>query len=177
MLNFGLIGGFGGKSQYCPRPPGELLYNWTFDCGVSGWGFDPAYPATLTDNGDGSVHLKTDSNFGSLVPTDGTYPGNTYIIEVSIRNQIGNGKISFRRPNGTWVSTPTLGDGVHQSDVFTGEVREIHVGADGDNTYEADYDYISLKVHVAEVLTTDSGETLTTDNGEEITIWNIEKSQ
>jgi len=131
--------------DYCDRPDGELLYNWSFDCGLKGWGFDTTYPATLTDNGDGSVHLQADSNFGSLVPNNGTYPSNTYVIEVKFRNQIGNGKVSFRRPNGTWVSTPTIGDGIHQSDDFTGEIREIHVGADGDDTYEADYEYISLK--------------------------------
>jgi hypothetical protein len=147
-----------------------MLYNWTFDCGLDGWGFEPLYPATLTDNGDGSVHLKTESNFGSLVPTDGTYPGDTYIIEVSIRNQVGNGKISFRRPNGTWVSTPTLGDGVHQSNVFTGQIREIHVGADGDNTYEADYEYISLKKHIATRVVDDYGNQVVDDNNNEVIV-------
>ena len=168
MLNFGFS--FASKGGDCSKPNGELLNNWSFGCGLLSWGFADIYPAILTDNGDGSVHLKTDSNWGSLVPDDGTYPANDYIIEVKFRNQIGNGKISFRRPNGTWVSTPTVGDGVHQSAVFSGEIREIHVGADDDTTYEADYEYISLKVHVAEKLTTDSGEPLTTDNGEELTI-------
>ena len=135
----------------CDRPSGELLFNYSFDCGLQGWGFDETYPATLSDNGDGSVHLQADSNFGSLVPNNESFPNNTYVIEVKFRNQVGDGKISFRRPNGTWVSTPTLGDGIHQSDVFTGEIREIHVGADGDDTYEADYEYISLRVQTNNV--------------------------
>jgi hypothetical protein len=99
------------------------------------------------------------------VPTDGAHPNNTYIIEVSIRNQVGNGKISFRRPNGTWVSTPTLGDGVHQSDVFTGAIAEIHVGADGDDTYEADYDYISLKKAIPLEAITHNGIPVTYNGG------------
>ena len=170
MLKFGLIDSLGGAGDTCYPSGDEYLYNFSFECGVSGWDNAPIYPATITDNGDGSLHLKTDSNWGSLVPNKGTYPANDWIIEVKFRNQIGNGKISFRRPNGTWVSTPTIGDGVHQSAVFSGEIREIHVGADDDITYEADYEYISLKVNVAEKLTTDSGETLTTDNGEELVI-------
>ena len=137
----------------CGSPRDELLFNYSFDCGVIGWGFEPLYPAIITDNGDGSLHLKTESNFGSLVPEKGTYPNGTYVIEVKFRNQVGNGKISFRRPNGTWVSTPTVGDGVHQSDTFTGIISEIHVGADGDNTYEADYEYISLKKVVTQNVT------------------------
>ena len=168
MINFGFK--FAGKGNNCSKPNGELLNNYSFDCGLLSWGFDPTYPAILTDNGNGSVHLKTDSNFGSLVPNDGTYPANDYIIEVSILNQIGDGKISFRRPNGTWVSTPTLGDGVHQSAVFSGEIREIHVGADGDNTYEADYEYISLKVNVATYVVDDFGNQVIDDNGNEVIV-------
>ena len=145
--------------------PGEYLYNSSFDCGLLGWGFDQTYPAILTDNGDGSVHLKTDSNFGSLVPNNETFEAADWVIEVKFRNQIGNGKISFRRPNNSWVSTPTIGDGVHQSNPFSGAIAEIHVGADGDPTYEADYEYISLRkadavTHNGEAVTY-NGETLT----------------
>jgi len=150
MLNFGFNFAGKGAMNSCPRPNGELLDNWTFDCGTRNWSFAPVYPATITDNGDGSLHLKTDSDWGSLVPVHQTYPDNSYIIEVKFRNQVGNGKISFRRPNNSWVSTPTIGDGVHQSAVFNGAIKEIHVGADSDPSYEADYEYISLKVHTAD---------------------------
>ena len=152
MLGFGLIKNI-GSIKGCNQPNGEFLTNWSFECGTMGWGFDPAYPAIITDNGDGSLHLKTDSNFGSLVPNDQIYPAADWIIEVKFRNQIGNGKISFRRPNNSWVSTPTIGDGVHQSNPFSGAIAEIHVGADGDSTYEADYEYISLKVRTKDYLT------------------------
>ena len=165
MLTFGFT--MGRSDSPCPKPQDEYLFNHSFDCGTSGWNFDPTYPATITDNGDGSLHLKTDSDWGSLVPDTIPHSNKSWIIEVKFRNQVGNGKISFRRPNGTWVSTPTVGDGVHTSNVYNGEIREIHVGADSDPTYEADYEYISLKVNT---LTTDSGETLTTDSGEELTV-------
>jgi len=148
MLKFGLLDNMGAGDS-CFPVGGELLYNHSFDCGISGWSFADVYPAIITDNGDGSLHLKTDSDWGSLVPSRQSYPDNSYIIEVKFRNQVGNGKISFRRPNNTWVSTPTIGDGVHQSAVFNGAIKEIHVGADSDSTYEADYEYISLRVNVA----------------------------
>ena len=140
-------------SVKCDKPDGEFLDNWSFDCGAWYWGFDSAYPATITDNGDGSLHLKTNSNFGSLVPHNQTFEAADWVIEVKFRNQVGNGKISFRRPNGTWVSTPTIGDGVHQSNPFSGAIAEIHVGADGDDTYEADYEYISLKRRTRDYIT------------------------
>jgi len=124
---------------------GEYLYNYTFDCGTDGWGYDLNYPATITDNGDGSVHLKTESDFGSLVPREIPTEDSEWVCQVEIVNQVGNGKISFRQPDGLWHSTPTLGDGMHKSDPYVGIIREIHVGADGDDTYEADYKYISLR--------------------------------
>ena len=145
MLCFGLSLGRGDDT--CYAPPGEMLYNWTFDCGTDGWHNDPLYPGTITDNGDGSVHLQANDEWASLVPDKQSYPSDSYVVEVKFRNQVGNGKISFRRPNGLWVNTPTVGDGVHQSNPFSGAISEIHVGADGDPTYEADYEYISLRVY------------------------------
>jgi len=165
MLNFGFKGGGGGI--HCFKPIGEYLFNSSFECGLLGWDFDPAYPATITDNGDGSLHLKTASPFGSLVPDKETFDAAEWVIEVKFRNQVGNGKISFRRPNNTWVSTPTIGDGVHQSNPFSGAIAEIHVGADGDDTYEADYEYISLRKRTDKYVT-HLGDTVTY-NGEVVT--------
>jgi hypothetical protein len=133
-----------GSNIKCPKPIGEYLSNHTFDCGTLGWDFDPAYTAEITDNGDGSVHLKTTSDFGSLVPDKLPTESAEWVCEVKFRNQVGNGKISFRKPNNVWVSTPTIGDGVHSA-TYNGIIKELHVGADGDNTYEADYEYISIK--------------------------------
>ena len=145
---------------------GEFLANWSFDCGLYQWSFDPSYPATLTDNGDGSVHLKTDSNFGSLVPAGAPFPAASWVIEVVVRNVIGNGKMSFRRLNGTWVSTPFNTDGTHRSNAFSGGISEIHCGADGDNTFEADFDSISLRQVTAESLVYNG--ILVTMDGEQI---------
>ena len=150
------MGDISGGPSFCAKPAGQYLDNWTFDCGMKYWGFDSAYPATITDNEDGSLHLKTDSNFGSLVPDNETFEAANWVIEVKFRNQVGNGKISFRRPNNTWVSTPTIGDGVHQSNPFSGAIAEIHVGADGDDTYEADYEYISLRKRTDKYVTYES---------------------
>jgi hypothetical protein len=43
----------------CDKPSGQLLDNFEFDCGKTGWYYHPSYPAVITDNGDGSVHLKS----------------------------------------------------------------------------------------------------------------------
>ena len=83
MLNFGFIGGAGAP---CPRPDDEYLFNYSFDCGKLGWNYELIYPAVITDNGDGSLHLKTDSDFGSLVPNTIPHDNQSWIIEVSIRN-------------------------------------------------------------------------------------------
>jgi hypothetical protein len=145
---------------------GEFIPNWSFDCGLYKWGFDPTYPAILTDNGDGSVHLKTDSNFGSLVPDDDTFPNGDWVLECKVRNVVGNGKLSIRRPNGTWVTnTLYTTDGTYHSN-YSGIIAEIHVGADGDPTFEADYDYISLRKRVTDSVVI-NGELITHD-GEEV---------
>ena len=144
--NEGLVKMYLGDEELevCAKDVDEFLDNAQFTCGIAYWGHAPIYPAEISDNGDGTVHLKTLSEWGSLVPGNDSFPNGSWIIEVEILNQVGNGKISFRKPNGQWVSTPTIGDGVHTA-TYTGEIREIHVGADSDPNYEADYNYISLK--------------------------------
>ena len=136
-------------NPHCPHAQWEILYNASFDCGLDGWGFDPTYPATISDNGDGSVHLKADSSFGSLVPfLPVSLPWQTYIIECKVRNVVGTGKMSLRRINNTWYNSPDITtDGVHTFE-YTGNIKEIHVGANSDPNFEADYDYISLKLKV-----------------------------
>jgi hypothetical protein len=129
----------------CIPAGGEYLHNWTFDCGTDGWGFSPSYPATITDNGDGSVHLRADSNYGSLVPENQAFEDADWVLKCKVRNIVGTGKLSLRRPNNTWVnSAPYNADGEY-SLLFTGAIKEIHVGAFNDINYEADYDYISLR--------------------------------
>jgi len=134
----------------CNPRGGQILYNPDFDCGVDRWGFDPAYPATITDNGDGSVHLVADSNFGSLVPSrlDGNktpLPWGDYVVECEVANIVGTGKMSLRRTNDTWFNSPDITtNGVHTFN-YTGNVKELHVGANADTNFEADYLYITLK--------------------------------
>jgi hypothetical protein len=141
------IGSTIGTNVDCPRAQCELLYNASFDCGDRGWGFDPSYPAVVTDNGDGSLHLKSESSFGSLVPHLPTsFPWDTYIIECEVANIVGTGKMSLRRLNNTWYNSPDITtNGVHTFE-YTGNIKEIHVGANGDTNFEADYKYISLRL-------------------------------
>ena len=135
----------GLDSTNCNPSGGEYLYNWTFDCGTDGWGHAATYPATITDNGDGSLHLKADSNYGSLVPNKQAFEDADWILECKVRNVAGNGKLSLRRPNNAWVNSPIYStDGVYSLS-FSGAIKEIHVGAANDAAYEADYEYISLK--------------------------------
>ena len=158
----------------CPnmQPDYERLENYEFDCGLKGWGFDPKYPAILTYENAGEAHLRTDSNFGSLVPNNLPTESEEWVCEVKFKNQNGDGKISFRKPNNVWVSTPTLGDGVHRA-TYTGVISELHVGANGDANYEADYEYISLRKSSDPIPTAfmvdDAGLYLLDDDGKYIT--------
>ena len=143
-------------SGSCDKPDGELLDNWTFDCGIYKWGHDENYPAIVTDNRNGSLHLKSESDFGSLVPElDGVLPSDTYILECKVANISGIGKMSIRESNNTWHNGPDITtDGVHQFE-YTGDVKEIHCGANSDPSYEADYEYISLRKSTSTIQTPD----------------------
>jgi hypothetical protein len=162
------------KIKECEGDEGELLINPSFKCGLTGWTHNPSYPATLTDNGDGSIHLKSESQYGSVVPVFDEFPNATYTIRIKVSNVSGNGKISYRRGNNQWVTVVTYTeDGTYEA-TFTDDIIEINVGANNDDTFEADYEYISLKqtgpTVQFEPLTTENGEVLTTENGEELTI-------
>jgi len=150
----------------CRPVGGEYLYNFTFDCGVDGWSFDPAYPADITDNGDGSVHLQTQSNFGSLVPNDDVFPSASWVLKCKVRNVNGTGKMSIRLPNGTWVnSAEYTADGEYTMH-YTGAISEIHVGASSDPNYSADYEYISLRQELPNSIIHDNE--LVTYNGNQL---------
>jgi len=126
------------------KPFGEYLFNWNFNCRLMHWGTASNYPATITDLGGGIVHLKTNSQYGSIVPDAVPSDAAEWILEVSIFNIIGNAKMSIRRPNNTWINHQIPGDGVHQM-LYSGTIKEIHIGASNDTTMEADYDYYSLR--------------------------------
>ena len=129
------------------KPEEEYLYNWNFNCGIKNWQYDSNYPAILTDNGNGTVHLKTTSQYGSVVPVALPPDNASWILEVSIFNIVGAAKMSIRRPNNTWINNPIPGDGVHQM-LYDGTIKTIHIGADNDATFEADYDYYSLRKYI-----------------------------
>jgi hypothetical protein len=129
----------------CSGSKNELLINSSFDCGLIGWGYNSSYPATLTDNGDGSVDLKSESAYGSLVPDFDVFPAATYTIKIKVRNVSGKGKISYRKGNNQWATVVTYDtDGEYEA-TFTSDIKDINVGANNDSTFEADYEYISLK--------------------------------
>jgi hypothetical protein len=67
------------------------------------------------------------------------------VLEVKVRNLVGNGKASIRRPNLTWINYLfDAGDGVYTF-TYTGVVHDMHVGANNDSTAQMDFDYISLR--------------------------------
>jgi hypothetical protein len=168
-MNYGFNFGFFGSKVSCPSPDGELLFNWTFDCGVSGWHFDPNFPAVITDNDDGSIHLRATTRYGSVVPDKQRFPVDTYVLTIEVANVSGNGKMSIRNQANQWFNLETFNaDGTYTVE-YTGNIKDIHCGADNNTGFECDFLSYSLKKVVVEVLTTDSGEPLTTDSGEILT--------
>jgi hypothetical protein len=159
----------------CGSPRDELLFNYSFKCGVNGWHFDINYPATITDNGDGSIHIVTNSNYGSVVPDMQIFDTNTYILEIEVANVVGNGKMSIRNKNNTWFNLEHFTvDGIYSVE-YTGNIKDIHCGADNDVGFECDFLSYSLKIKEGtgvyfEPLTDDVGNVLTNEEGEEITI-------
>jgi hypothetical protein len=133
-----------GASTFCINPPGELLYNWTFECGVLGWGHAPAYPATITDNGNGSIHLRTNSRYGSVVPDNDVFGHGEYVLEIVLESVRGNGKMSIRDPANNWHNiTYFSSDGIHIAK-YTGAIKDIHCGASNDATFKCDFLSYSL---------------------------------
>jgi len=148
MLNFGFKAG-SFSTLNCDATGTQLIDNHTFDCGVENWTSDPTYPATITDNGDGSLHVVADTAYGSLVPdffVSDSLPDGSYDLTVDVRNITGVGKASIRDDGGTWHSQ-ALVDG---NNVFpyTGTISTINVGADNDASFVADFELIGLEVSV-----------------------------
>jgi hypothetical protein len=153
----------------CGSGVDELLFNYSFDCGTVGWHFDPNFPAVITDNGDGSVHLNATDRYGSVVPDKQIFPVDTYVLTIEVANVSGNGKMSIRNQANQWFNLETFTtDGTYTVE-YTGNIKDIHCGADNNIGFECDFLSYSLKKVVVEILTTDSGETLTTNTGEELT--------
>jgi hypothetical protein len=72
------------------------------------------------------------------------HPNGTYTLEISVRNVVGSGKASVRQGNNAWTNLFTFDSDGTYSGTYTGEIRDINVGANGDTTFEADFDYVSL---------------------------------
>jgi hypothetical protein len=85
----------GVRINNCELTGGEYLHNSSFDCSLDGWTFDSNYPATLTDNKDGSIHIKSNSKYGSVVPVDALFDDGDYLLEINVANVSGNGKMSI----------------------------------------------------------------------------------
>jgi hypothetical protein len=150
----------------CERPAGEYMYNHSFDCGVAGWTHNPQYNATLTDNGDGTIHLRADTNYGSVCPVVIPTEDTEWILEVKVRNQTGTkgGKLSIQRPNNQWdtVEFGSTADGVYQN-TYTGSIKSIDVGASNEAGFEMDLEYLSLRKVNSNIVTFD-GDTVMNEN-------------
>ena len=125
----------------------QILDNSAFNCGVDGWGSNEEfYPATITDNGNGSVHLRSDTDYGSIIPLqvlNGPLPVGDYELTIIVGNITGASKASIRNTGGTWASV-TIVDGTNVIP-YTGDIDTINVGADNDAAHEADYYFYGLK--------------------------------
>ena len=143
MLSFGFNGM--GKGAVCSHPQGEFLNNWTFSCGLKGWQEDPNYPATITDNGDGSVHIEAIDQWGSLQPISHSFPAGDYTVRIGVANMTGNGKFSYRIGS-TWHTHSPLTPGENIfSFTASDEINNFVVGADADTNFVADIMYVSLR--------------------------------
>jgi hypothetical protein len=130
----------------CPEYEYELLRNYTFDCGLNHFSYDPNYPATLTYTTPGEVHLVTNSSYGSVVPTlQEIFPSDDYTIRCKVKDVSGNGKMSIRNSANTWFNVKLYDtDGIYEAD-YTGNIKDIHIGASNDENSSATYEWISLR--------------------------------
>jgi len=144
-MNFGLNFGLGSNTDLCPTPPGEFLLNWSFDCGLSRWQDDPSYPADITDNGDGSIHISAIDQWGSLQPKAHTFPAGDYTVRIGVSSISGNGKFSYRVGTTWHTHSPlVLGENIF-SFTASGKINNFVVGADADTSFECDVMYVSLR--------------------------------
>ena len=141
----------------------QLFDNSNFDCGTDNWHSDPTYPATITDNGDGTIHLDGDTEYGSIIPDNDSFPDGSYTITVNATDIVGVGKVSIRDGGGTWHSQ-TLLDGVNEY-LYTGVIDTVNIGADNDVTFECNFDFVGLEI---DTTVTFNGEPVTF-NGEVVT--------
>jgi hypothetical protein len=172
QLGFGVNGPAGSTATFSymstkeiEQPEGEYLMNSQFDCGTFMWTRNPQYNATITDNGDGSIHLYADTNFGSVVPAKIPTEDANWIIEVSVKNQTGTkgGKISIQRPNNRWdtVEFGSVADGIYRNE-YSGVIKTIDVGANSEAGFEMDFEYYSLRKADSDIVTY-YGDTVTYD--------------
>jgi len=139
------------KADYCDTPLGEFLYNWSFDCGLDGWQGDPSYPADVTDNGDGSIHIKAIDQWGSVQPLGLPFQAGDYTVRIGVSSMTGNGKFSYRIGSIWHTHSPLeLGENIF-SFTANGEINNFVVGADADTSFEADVMYISMRDSNAEM--------------------------
>ncbi len=114
----------------CLKPQREYLTNWTFDCGLHNWTFDPTYPAELIDNQNGSVTVISQSKYGSIVPEDIPTDDKEWILQCNVAEIQGSAKMSIRI-GGVWTNHPFNSIGNHLMRK-TGVIDEIHIGANND---------------------------------------------
>jgi hypothetical protein len=138
-LHFNAIGG-------CPKPDGQLLYNWDFRCGRAGWAYRKAYDTEITANSDWSIHFKAKSIYSSLVPVhDEIFPADTYIYEFEAKNVSGNGRVVIQDSTDQWHTLLTYTTDGYYKVEYTGDIKQLVTGANNDDTFEADYYFVSLR--------------------------------
>ena len=98
----------------------------------------------------------SDTNYGSVCPTKIPTEDANWILEVKVRNQTGTkgGKLSIQRPNNQWdtVEFGSTADGVYQN-TYSGVIKRIDVGANGETGFEMDVEYYSLRKVDSNIIT------------------------
>ena len=143
-MNFGL--NFGLKTstaEYCDRPAGELINNWTFDCGKTGWKTVNTSPTFDS----GNVDILRQSS-GSRVEQEIYLDVGTYTIETEVVSTGGSGFV-FMNPAGSGGNYPLdfLPVGVHTTDVdvTTAGPHTFGPGANNPIGSHTVFSYLSIK--------------------------------
>ena len=142
MLNFGLSQGRSDETV-CDTPNGELIQNWTFDCGSYRW----SDVNTSSSYSNGTVDIIRNGS-GSRVQQTIYLEAGDYTIEVEVVSTSGSGFV-FMNPAGSAGNYPLdfLDPGVYTKTVTidTSEDYNWGVGANNPIGSHTVFGYLSLK--------------------------------
>ena len=123
----------------------NLNGNPFFDYGTLRWKQSGSHTSDLTDNHDGTVHIKALSNYGGISPEIENYPRGDYVIGYKCDNVISSGKLAWY-DGSNWHNEP-----VFNSDIDTTvlaidtKVELLTINANNNTTFECDIDHFFIQ--------------------------------